>query len=56
MDGAASLAELVQEILDLVSEVLVLALGIELSDNQTHKYIHNVIYTLTMSNCSKASS
>ena len=31
VDGAATLTELIQEILDLVSEILVLALGIEIS-------------------------
>ena len=33
VDGAAALTELIQEILDLISEVLVLALGIEISEN-----------------------
>ena len=33
VDGATALTELIQEILDLVSEVLVLALGIEISEN-----------------------
>ena len=31
VDGAATLTELIQEILDLISKVLVLALGIEIS-------------------------
>ena len=33
VNGATALTELIQEILDLVSEVLVLALGIEISEN-----------------------
>ena len=33
VDGAAALTELIQEILDFVSKVLVLALGIEISEN-----------------------
>ena len=32
VDGATTLTELIEEILDLVSEVLVLALGIEISE------------------------
>ena len=33
VDGAATLTKLIQKILDLVSEVLVLALGMEISEN-----------------------